>query len=259
MIYVLSDIHGRLDRFEKMLKMIDLHDDDTLYILGDVIDRGKDGIRILQKITEMPNIKMLLGNHEYMMMKALGFPYGGKSDIADEPQNRLLMLWYRNGGEVTHNGWDELTEDEQDKIRKFLLALPLNYDVEVNGQKYKLVHAAPTEEFEKGSYDDYLNEAEFSVWERSPMLPHLSSVEVEQPPRYDVMYIFGHTPTPMLQQKDESIRFVRDPLGFGHPKTPNSKIWHHHNRIGVDCGCAMGDIGQLGCLRLDDMKEYYVK
>lgn len=28
-------------------------------------------IRILQKITEMPNVKMLLGNHEYMMMKAL--------------------------------------------------------------------------------------------------------------------------------------------------------------------------------------------
>ena len=47
MIYVLSDIHGRLDRFEKMLRMIDLRDDDTLYILGDVIDRGKDGIRIL--------------------------------------------------------------------------------------------------------------------------------------------------------------------------------------------------------------------
>ena len=72
MIYVLSDIHGRLDRFEKMLRMIDLQDSDTLYILGDVIDRGKDGIRILQKITEMPNVKMLLGNHEYMMMKALG-------------------------------------------------------------------------------------------------------------------------------------------------------------------------------------------
>lgn len=111
MIYVLSDIHGRLDRFEKMLKKIDLQDGDTLYILGDVIDRGKDGIRILKKITEMPNVRMLLGNHEYMMMKALGFPYGGVSETADESQSRLLMLWYRNGGEVTHNGWDALTEE----------------------------------------------------------------------------------------------------------------------------------------------------
>ena len=132
MIYVLSDIHVRLDRFEKMLIMIDLQDNDTLYILGDVIDRGKDGIRILQKITEMPNVRMLLGNHEYMMMKALGFPYGG-TYAADESQSRLLMLWYRNGGDVTHNGWDELTEEDRDKIREFLLALPLNYDVEVNG------------------------------------------------------------------------------------------------------------------------------
>ena len=40
MKYVMSDIHGNLDRFEKVLKQIDLQDDDKVYILGDVIDRN---------------------------------------------------------------------------------------------------------------------------------------------------------------------------------------------------------------------------
>ena len=44
MIYVLSDIHGQSRRFHSILSQIDLNDEDTLYILGDVIDRNPDGI-----------------------------------------------------------------------------------------------------------------------------------------------------------------------------------------------------------------------
>lgn len=39
--YVMSDIHGEADRFHAMLEKIHFSDDDTLYILGDVIDRGR--------------------------------------------------------------------------------------------------------------------------------------------------------------------------------------------------------------------------
>ena len=39
MIYVMSDIHGNTRRFDSILKQIDLQPEDTLYILGDVIDR----------------------------------------------------------------------------------------------------------------------------------------------------------------------------------------------------------------------------
>ena len=75
MIYVLSDIHGNEQRFNSVLKQINLQNEDILYILGDVIDRHPGGIRILRKIMSMPNAKMLLGNHEYMMLRALGHPY----------------------------------------------------------------------------------------------------------------------------------------------------------------------------------------
>ena len=49
MIYVMSDIHGNSRRFNSIMEQIKLKDTDTLYILGDVIDRYPDGIRILRK------------------------------------------------------------------------------------------------------------------------------------------------------------------------------------------------------------------
>ena len=64
MIYVMSDIHGQKRRFDSVMKQINLQPDDTLYILGDVIDRNPDGIKILRQIMAMPNAKMLLGKVE---------------------------------------------------------------------------------------------------------------------------------------------------------------------------------------------------
>ena len=70
--YVMGDIHGEADRFHAMLKKIQFSEDDILILLGDVIDRGPDGIALLLEIMEMPNVIMLLGNHEYMMLQYLG-------------------------------------------------------------------------------------------------------------------------------------------------------------------------------------------
>ena len=72
LIYVMSDIHGNERRFNSIMKQIDLRPEDTLYVLGDVVDRHPGGIRILRRIMAMPNAKMILGNHEYMMLRALG-------------------------------------------------------------------------------------------------------------------------------------------------------------------------------------------
>ena len=71
MIYVMSDIHGNSKRFDSVMEQINLQPEDSLYILGDVVDRYPDGIRILRRIMRMPNVKMLLGNHEYMMLEAM--------------------------------------------------------------------------------------------------------------------------------------------------------------------------------------------
>ena len=72
MIYCMSDIHGEKDRFDKMLDLIHFSDSDTLYIIGDVIDRGPSGIEILKFIMDHPNIILIMGNHEDICLKTLG-------------------------------------------------------------------------------------------------------------------------------------------------------------------------------------------
>ena len=71
--YVISDIHGQYNMFIELLDKIDLKDTDTLYILGDVLDRGPHPIKTIRKLMEMPNAICLVGNHEFMAMKCLEF------------------------------------------------------------------------------------------------------------------------------------------------------------------------------------------
>lgn len=224
MVYVLSDIHGHERRFASVLKQIDLQSEDTLYVLGDVIDRNPGGIRILRKIMAMPNARMILGNHEYMMLRALGVPY---DDYVDD--GRAMAHWYRNGGQVTHNHFRFLRKVLRQEIIDYLRALPLRIDVEVGGTRYQLVHGAPPEAFD---FDPkYKNANHFAVWKRWEL--------TDRAPGEDTM-VFGHTPT----------RYYRD--------VKPMEVWSDEKRIGIDCGCAYPE-GRLACLRLDDGKIFYSK
>ena len=60
-IYVISDIHGEYDLFMKMLEKIKFQDTDTLYILGDILDRGPNPIQLLRRLMEMPNAIPIVG------------------------------------------------------------------------------------------------------------------------------------------------------------------------------------------------------
>ena len=62
MIYVMSDIHGMADRYQEMLELIDFNEQDTLYVLGDIIDRGNGSIKVLQDMMRRPNVHGIFGN-----------------------------------------------------------------------------------------------------------------------------------------------------------------------------------------------------
>ena len=49
-INVTADLHGEYGRFVSLLNKLSLKKGDHLYILGDAVDRGADGIKILQLI-----------------------------------------------------------------------------------------------------------------------------------------------------------------------------------------------------------------
>ena len=73
MTYVISDIHGYYDQFMELLDLIQLKDTDSLYVLGDVVDRGPHPIKTLLKLMEMPDVICLVGNHELMALDGLRF------------------------------------------------------------------------------------------------------------------------------------------------------------------------------------------
>ena len=63
MIYAMADVHGEYEKYAEMLKKINFGKDDTLYILGDVIDRGKDSVRVLKDMAGRGNRNFFVGNN----------------------------------------------------------------------------------------------------------------------------------------------------------------------------------------------------
>ena len=129
-IYVCSDLHGQYDIYKTILGQ--LKKDDKLYILGDVIDRGPGGIKILQDIMQHKDqIEFFAGNHELMMIQSLF--------LQDERQRKN---WTKNnGGDITEEEFNKLPKEDQENIRNFLMSSLVYKEIEVNGENIYLVHA----------------------------------------------------------------------------------------------------------------------
>lgn len=56
MNYVISDIHGEYKKFIALLEKINFSEKDTLYVLGDVVDRSAEPIKVLQYMMIRQNI-----------------------------------------------------------------------------------------------------------------------------------------------------------------------------------------------------------
>ena len=125
MHYVIADPHGEYDRYRRMLDLIGFSAGDTLYILGDVVDRGGiGGIDILLDLMDRSNAVMLLGNHEAMCLKATDHPEDG----------RAVSHWLRNGGAATQNGLSRLDPAKRAAVLDFLRKLPDHLEVAAGGQ-----------------------------------------------------------------------------------------------------------------------------
>ncbi|MEG2788833.1 MAG: metallophosphoesterase [Romboutsia sp.] len=224
----MSDVHGELDLFKKMIEKIDLRDSDTLYVLGDLIDRGEKSIDTLIFAMNHPNVEFIIGNHEDMMCSI----YTG--NVA------FFKNWIRecNGGAITLEQYHSLEEKEQLEIENFLKEAPLYKLVEVKGKKFLLVHAgiqALTElDLEKALESQSRRDI---IWIRGEF--------TKTPCRKDVTVIFGHTFTESLCEEHR--------IWYSYIEE-GGKI--HNDKIGIDCGSY--ESKKLGCLRLDDMKEFYV-
>lgn len=214
--YVMSDIHGCYTEFIEMLQKINFGDDDELYVLGDIFDRGPQPLKVLDYILDKKNIQMIKGNHEKMFEDAI---------INDD-----YMLWYVNGGYVTHSQLLERGETEIVKVLEYIKGLPLIKVVD----KFIFVHAGFKDYDDSFELEEFLTQSEdIYVWSRE-------NIGNEKKYR-DYTIICGHTPVQNIEDGSNT-------------------IIKRHGTIYIDCGCCFGQNvdGQLACLRLEDMQEYYV-
>ncbi len=226
MIYVMSDLHGCLEKFLEMIKLIRLSEKDTLYILGDIMDRAPLGPDIILDIAGKDNIISLLGNHDYAAMKMLKTfgmnHYSYAPDILFEP----FTCWLKDGGSSSYERFILMKERERAAVLKYIEEMPLYRKVRIGGESFLLSHTVP----ERNKMDD------ISLCTRNDF--------IFGEPQYDVEYfrdmtvITGHTPTGLI---DSSF---------------TGRIWKGNGHIAVDCGAVFGK--SLGCICLDTGEEFYV-
>lgn len=232
MVYLTSDLHGYpLNDFLQLLKQANFGRDDFLFILGDVTDRGEHGIELIKWIMLQPNVELILGNHECMLLSC-SFLF---DEITDETidcfsrQNlRKISNWRANGADPTLRDLQRETADSRAAILEYLHECPLYDAITVGGRDFMLVHGGLGEFSEDRPMSDY-SEREL-VWTR---------------PQIDTVYskrfttVFGHTPTAYYGEQYRGKCIITD-------------TW-----IDIDTGKAFGLHPML--LRLDDMQEFYPK
>lgn len=234
--YVMSDIHGQSEAYFEVLEQIHFQqwtEEEHLYILGDVIDRGVHSIKILQHIMEhQDKITLLMGNHEQMMILSL------PNTRIENFQSDTCQLWKASGGETTCTELVLLDMDERGKILDFVRNLPTHKVISVNNQSYHLVHAMPDGAKSQKSTHQMTKEDKM-LWGFFKSYPNKKEIAV-----------FGHRCTAFY-----------DPDFRDKTQLPEHfSIYQQDNFISIDCGCAYENkLSRLGCLRLEDGAEFYGK
>lgn len=232
MIYVMSDLHGEYGKYLEMLEKIGFCDEDTLYILGDAVDRGPEPIPLLQHMMARANVYFLMGNHEGMALHVLE-----KLNVevtAENAQSHLdaqwmekILEWQLSGGDVTLRQFRHLSAEERQDVLDYLADAPLYAVVEAGGKTFVLVHAG------LGNFRKGRKLREYTFEEMTCMRPRLERPCFDDP---DVYVVCGHTPTLSM--------------------TGRAEMYASNNHLLIDCGAAYG--GRLCCLCLDNGKAFYV-
>jgi len=94
---IIGDVHGHYKGLMTLFDAIAPGDDDQVYFLGDLIDRGPDSIHVVNFV-QQNGFNCLLGNHEQLMLDS--FPNG-------RPFTPALQAWLYSGGRATVASYGE--------------------------------------------------------------------------------------------------------------------------------------------------------
>ena len=225
MTYVLSDIHGEYDLFISLLKDISFSSDDVIYICGDVIDKGKSPARLAAFVSKYPNIKVILGNHEYEFLK---YYHSLMSQDADtETVIRALREYFVDG---EYLDWD--TVDWIESLPSYIetdSCIFVHAGVPYNDKRELLPLSTVADE--ELLYDRHFKDKSF----------------VHTSPK---CVFFGHTETSAITGKDEILAYLR------RGAKPPYSIRDFY-KVHLDTGA--WSRGTLGCFCIENCMVHYVK
>jgi serine/threonine protein phosphatase 1 len=101
-LFAIGDIHGCSAALDTLLREIDPQPDDTIVVLGDVIDHGPDTRGAIQQLIDLSarcHLILLMGNHEEMLFNA--------SRSRDD-----LRYWLDCGGVTTRRSYPNRDDRE---------------------------------------------------------------------------------------------------------------------------------------------------
>lgn len=108
-LYLIGDIQGCDDALERLLSHIGFSPSrDTLYCLGDLVNRGPNNVGVLQRLMQLGHsAQCLLGNHDlHLLSVAHGVralhPQDTTQDILQHPQRNILLDWLRHQHMALH-------------------------------------------------------------------------------------------------------------------------------------------------------------
>jgi bis(5'-nucleosyl)-tetraphosphatase (symmetrical) len=101
-IYCIGDIQGCYDAFRQLLRTVDFSASrDTLYVLGDLVNRGPQSAQVLRTCMEAgDSMRALLGNHDlHLLAASQGLRRQSKRDtlaqVLEAPDRDELLHWLR--------------------------------------------------------------------------------------------------------------------------------------------------------------------
>ena len=229
MTYVVSDLHGSMERYNALLSEIGFSDKDVLYVIGDIVDYGEDPMGILCDMSMRANVLPIVGEHDYKAARML-YLYDKFTKEGGEPDPTFVSEmneWVKNGGASTLAGFRELDDDMKEGVLDYLADMALYEEVTVKDENYLLVHAGirdftPDLDLESCAPDVFISEP----------------LDLEREYYEDKQIIVGHVPVSEIPEADAGM------------------IYYGNGSIAIDCGAAFG--GKLACLCLDNGKEYYI-
>ena len=230
MIYVIGDIHGCKEKYEAMLEKLNPSEHDAVFVLGDIIDVGDDGIEILSDMMYRANIYPILGEREYYAKKFLpliaekGSAEKALEDLDGEDRAELAK-WLTMKSEKTIEDFLKLDDEGREAILEFLVEFAPFEEIDCKGKKFILTHAGVRNNDELDLYEHMEEDFIFAETDYN---------KIYFPEAY---LVTGHTPT----------------VAIG--KEFAGKVYAKKRHLALDCGAAFG--GRLAAVCLDTLKVSY--